>query len=234
MAEHVTGFATDVNNSQFAGASDPDAIMRAVFYVRPCYNEWETKKQGRPIYDDIIYCKYGPAGSTQLEMDIRSNNSHEKRFFRQWALFQAGHGADAQRAAGTPLKQWPVLTPSAVEELAALKFYTIDQIAAASDTQLAPLGMGFLDMGPFTLRAKAQAYLGAAKDSALPQAQAAEINSLKQEMAARDEKHAKEMEDLRALIMANAPKRYRRGKKEMLAARAPTMSTPTEQSAPEI
>lgn len=210
MADHVTGFATDVANTQFAGAMDPDSIMRAVFYMRACKNEWLSEKEGRPVYEDRIYCRYGPAGSTLLEMDVRSTSEHERRFPRQWAAFQAGQDAEAQKHVGTPLKEWPLLTPSVVEELRDRKFYTVENIAGASDDQLAPLGMGFMDMGPFTLREKAKAYLQAARDSALPQKQAGEIAALKDEMARRDEEHKRELEELRALILASqAPKKKR-------------------------
>jgi len=209
--------------------------MDAVFYIRAVYNAWETKQQGRPIYDDKVYCKYRAGGNTLLEMDVPSTNVHENRFHRQWAKFQAGHGADAQRATGTPLDQWPILTPSAIEELKGLKFYSIDQIAAASDQQLQVLGMGFLDMGPFTLRTRAKAYLDNARDSALPQAQAAEMAALKAEMAEKDAKHAQEMADLRALILANAPnggvqKRKRRTKAEMLADTTPVETAESEEN----
>jgi len=131
------------------------------------------------------------------------------------------------------LEQWPLLTPSAIEELKGLKFYSIDQIAAASDQQLQVLEMGFLDMGPFTLRTRAKAYLDSARNSALPQAQAAEMEALRKEMAEKDAKHVQEMADLKALILANAPnggvqKRKRRTKAEILADAAPVQQAPQE------
>lgn len=214
MADHVTGFASDVANPQFAGAGDPDSVMRAVFYVRACYNEFRSKTEGHPIYEDIIYCKYGPAGSTLLEMDVRSTSYHEQRFHRQWASFKAGQDAEQQKQVGTPVSQWPFLTPASVETLKALKFYTVENIASASDGQLQVMGMGVQDTGPIALRDRARAYLKAAQDSALPQRQAEELAQLRKEKEESDAKHAAELAELRALIMAaqQKPKRGRRPK----------------------
>lgn len=217
MAEHVTGFATDVANQQFAGAADPDSVMRAVFYVRACYNEFRSKQEGHPIYEDVIYCKYGPAGSTLLEMDVRSTSHHEQRFHRQWAAFKAGKDAEQQKQVGTPVSEWPFLTPASVETLKALKFYTVENIASASDGQLQVMGMGVQDTGPISLRERARAYLQSAKDSALPQRQAEEIAQLRKEQEEKDAKHAAEMAELRALILqaTQKPRRGRRPKAEV-------------------
>ena len=57
---------SDVNNTQFAGAMDPDAVMIARFYIRAVKNNFLTKKEARPIFEDKLYCEYYPAGSTLL------------------------------------------------------------------------------------------------------------------------------------------------------------------------
>lgn len=230
--DRPTGFASDVSNSQFAGAHDPDAIMQAMFYWRPCFNEFKSKEAGRDIFDNIIYCKYGPAGSTILEMNVPSTNIHEARFHRQWAHFKATSDGDA-REIGTPLASWPLMNPAAVEELKALKFRTVEHIAAASDQQLQNLGMGFMNMGPMALRTRAQAFLQSASDTALPQKQAEELDALKKAMTEKDAKHEAEMAELRAMIVgqgkpADKPKRIRRTKAEIEAANA--KPAPTRES----
>ncbi len=70
---------------------------------------------------------------------------------------------------------------------------------------LQTLGMGIASMSPHILRAKAQAFLGTAQDTALPQKQAADIEALKKQVA-----------DLTALltVKADAPKpKEKKGKK---------------------
>src|SRR3990167_6894505 len=76
--------ASDVNNNEFAGAMDPDAVMIARFYVRAVQNRFKTKLEGRPVFEDKIYCEYYPAGSTLLKMDVPAQAYHKARFAKQW------------------------------------------------------------------------------------------------------------------------------------------------------
>jgi len=63
------------------------------------------------------------------------------------------------------------------------KFYTVEQVAQASDAQLNTLGMA-AGMSPLALRDKAKAYLSGAKDTALVQQQADELRKRDDELAA--------------------------------------------------
>lgn len=193
--------ASDVNNQQFAGAMDPDAVMVARFYKKAVQNNFKTKLEGRPIFEDKIYCEYYPAGSTLLRMDVPAHESHKMRFAKQWAYYQSTQGGDS-REIGTPLTQWALLSPADVENLRGMKFNTIENIAGASDLQLQGLGMGAAGLAPHILRARAQAYLMAAKDTALPQKQAEDIEALKRQIA-----------DLTALIAAKPAKPEKKEKK---------------------
>ena len=174
--------ASDVNNPQFVGATDPDSVMIARFYKRAVKNNFKTAQEGRPVFEDKIYCEYYPAGSTLLKMDVPASEYHKQRFHKQWAYYQQTQGGDS-REIGTPLSEWPILSPADVENLRGAKFNTIENIAGASDMQLQSIGMGAAGMAPHVLRARAQAYLGAAKDTALPQKQAADIEALKKQVA---------------------------------------------------
>lgn len=174
--------ASDTNNPQFAGAHDPDAVMIVRFYTRAKQNNFLSSKEGRPIFEDKIYCEYYPAGQRLLVMDIPAREDHKARFAKQWAYFQSTQKTDGG-GAGTPLEQWAILSPADVENLRAMKFTTVDQIAAASDQQMQVLGMGMAGMAAHVFRARAQAYLGAAKDTALPQQQAAELAEVKRQLA---------------------------------------------------
>jgi len=196
--------ASDVDNPNFTGAQDPDSVMIARFYVRACKNDFQSEKQGRPIFEDKLCVEYYPAGNTLLKMDVVATDFHKQRFHRQWAYYERTQGADS-RDVGTPISEWPILTPAAVENLRAIKIHTIENVAAMSDGALQQIGMA-AGMAAHVLRAKAQAYLTAASNSAIPQAQAAEIEKLKKEQEERDAKHAAEIEELRALILAQSEK----------------------------
>ena len=206
--------ATDVNNPGFTGAQDPDAVMIARFYKKAIKQTFESEKQGRPIFADVVYCECYPAGSTLLRMDVPANDLHKQRFSKQWAYYQATQTGDAT-IAGTPLDQWAILSPADVENLRGMKFQTVENIAAASDMALQSIGMGMAGMSPHVLRARAQAYLGSAQDHALPEKQAQEIEEMKKMMAAQ-------AEQIKALLGAKAETREdakpeKKGKRTMSA-----------------
>lgn len=179
--------ASDEANTQFVGAKDPDAALVAEFYIKPVQDMFQSSKQGRPIFSDVIYVHINVPGIKDSDWHMPARSDHQQRFPRQWAFFQNKMAGDA-REVGTPLTEWPVLTRSQVEEFRGLKFFTIEAIANAGDSQIANLGM-MGGMSPHVLRDKARAYLKSAADSALPQHQAEElakrdleINELKEQM----------------------------------------------------
>ena len=191
--------ASDVNNSAFTGAVHPDSVMVARFYKKAVRNNFLSKKEGRPIFEDKIYIEYYPAGQRLLVMDVPAMDHHKQRFAHQWAYYQTTQTGD-KSSAGTPLSQWAILSPADVENLKGMKFETVDNIAGASDAVLQTLGMGLAGMAPHVLRARAQAYLTAAKDTAIPQQQAEDIEVLKKQLA----EQAKQVADLTSMLQAKA------------------------------
>ena len=193
--------ASDVNNQQFTGAQDPDSVMIARFYKKAIHQTFKSEKEGRPIYEDVIFVEYYPAGSTLLKMDVPAHESHKQRFHKQWAYFQQTQSGEAN-ITGTPLSQWAILSPADVENLRGLKFYTVEHLAGATDIMLQQLGMGIAGMSPHVIRARAQAYLGSAQDAALPQKQAQEIEEMKKQIA-----------DLTTLLQAKPPEAVKKAKR---------------------
>ena len=200
--------ASDVNNPQFVGAMDPDSVMIARFYKKAVKNNFKSEQEGKPVWEDVLYCEYYPAGNTLLKMDVPAYEHHKQRFAKQWAYYQTTHNEDSM-GSGTPLSQWAILSPADVENLKGMKVQTIENLAGMSDMQLQTLGMGIAGMAPHILRARAQAYLGSAADSALPQKQAQELETLKAQLAAQTE----QMNKLMAMIEAK-PKAETRGRRE--------------------
>ena len=106
-------------------------------------------------------------------IDTFAAPEHKDRFPVQWARYQ-NEKTDGD-IEGTLLSEWPVLNSAVEAELKHFKFYTVEQVAQASDAQLNTLGMA-AGMSPLALRDKAKAYLGSAKDTALVQQQADELS----------------------------------------------------------
>jgi hypothetical protein len=190
--------ASDAANPEFVGAHNPDSRLAVQFYVKPIQNNFRTLEAGRPIFEDVVYVKIFTPGDQLNIIDTPARDDHKARFPMHWAHYQNTHGGDS-REVGTPLKQWPLLTASQAEELKAIKFFTVEQIANASDAQIQKIGMaGGMDV--HALRARAQAFLQVAQDTAVPQKQAEEIERLKQEAEEREAKHEREMAELREMV----------------------------------
>lgn len=156
--------ASDLNNPEFAGATNPDARLVVRFYSKPVKMNFESEVQGRPIFADVDYVQiFVPGDSTSIH-DTPVREDHKARFPLQWAHYMNKHGGDAKEI-GTPLAQWPRVTPAQAEELRALKFYTVESVANASDANIQRIGM-IAGMSPYKFREHAIRFLQVAADDA--------------------------------------------------------------------
>lgn len=169
--------ASDSDNQNFTGAFNADSRLAVRFYVKPVPNNFETQAQGRPIFTDVDFVEIFVPGDNNTVIDQPVREDHKKRFPLQWAHFMNKHANDP-REIGTPLSAWPQVTASQVEEFRALKFFTVDSIANASDQNIQRVGM-LAGMSPYAFREKAQQFLKIASGVAV---------------ANDAEKHAKEAE----------------------------------------
>ncbi len=154
-------------NGQQGSSGDENLYVK--FEMRPVKNNFKSEKEGRPIFEDKLYVSILSPGSLLSRIERQASDMDKQRFPKQYMSFQNNQHAETT---GTPVDQWPALTRTQVEELRAMKFYSVEQISAASDTQLGSLPQGF------ELRTKAKAYLVNAKDSAAAQKLAADNERL--------------------------------------------------------
>jgi hypothetical protein len=170
--------------------NNADARLQVRFYKRPVQQEAETLASGRPIYKEFDFVHICVAGDTLTEIDTYVLQSHKTRFPIQWANYQNRIGKDDQEVIGTPVAEWPLVSKSQAEELRAMRFYTVESIAGASDQQLQRMGMA-AGMSPYAFRDKAKSFLNLASDSAETDKRTQEINELKEELAKKAEENAK-------------------------------------------
>ena len=166
-------YQTDVNN--------PDSQLNVKFYQRAINNEFKSALEGRPIMEMRDFILIEVPGDNLTVIDTFAVDEHKERFPVQWARYQ-NEKTDGD-IEGTLLHDWPVLNAASAAELKHFKFYTVEQIAQASDAQLNTLGMA-AGMSPLALRDKAKAFLSSAKGSALVQQQADELRKRDEELAA--------------------------------------------------
>jgi hypothetical protein len=192
--------ASDIDNPAFAGAMPDTSGLGVRFYKEARKNDFRSEAEGRPIFEDAIMIHIVLPGNNLFDVKEVVREDHKRRFPLQWAAFQNANGRDPMMI-GTPLEQWPLLGLSQVEELKALKFYTVENIAQASDTTLVRMGMSG-GMAGHALRDKAVRFLEAAKDDAAVNKQAHEIEKLRIEQAEKDRQHAEQMAGLQAQLAA--------------------------------
>jgi hypothetical protein len=165
--------------------NNADSRLQVRFYKRPVQQEQETLEAGRPIYKEFDFVHICVAGDTLTEIDTYVLNSHKTRFPIQWARYQNRLGTEEQEVVGTPVSEWPLVSKSQAEELRAMKFYTVESIANASDQQLQRMGMA-AGMSPYAFRDKAKSFLNLATSSAETDKRAQEIEKLRQELAEKE------------------------------------------------
>jgi len=199
-----TMLASDANNPNFAGATNPDAALAVRFYKRAIQDIFQTTKQGRPIFQDVDYIEIFTPGNQLNIIDTPVREHHKVRFPVQWAHYRNQHGGD-QRETGTPVNQWPFLSMSQAEELKAIKFFTVEMIANASDLQINSIGM-IGGMAPNVLRERANAYLNAAAGTASVEAEATEKAQLKEQLKALQDQVALMMQQNSNPVLVAAAK----------------------------
>lgn len=134
-----------------------DKKLHVQFYMHFVENPKRTLEEGHPVFDDVPFTRILVPGDRLNIVDRPTRDSDQLRFPMQWMRFQRGQ---EQRASGTPIAEWPIVTRGQAEELKFLGFTTVEQVADASDNTAY--------MGIQTLKAKARAYLETAKGNTAP------------------------------------------------------------------
>lgn len=182
--------ASDLNNPEFSGASNPDSALHVEFRYDKVLNEFRSQQEGRPIYDWTDWVRISVPGNNLSVIDRPAHNGDKMRFPMHWARYEQSRETPGQ-VDGTPIDQWALIGRDQAETLRYFKFYTVESIASASDQMITRIGTAG-GMDPYTLRTKAQAFLQAAKATA-------ENVNREDELRKRDEQIAKQQEMLEAM-----------------------------------
>ena len=188
--------------------------LAVYFHKKSKQNELKSEQEGRPIFEDVIYIRKMVPGDNLNIIDRPMYESDKNEFPMQWAHFQNKQGSE-QMITGTPLIEWPLLTTAQAEELRGIKFYTVENIADASDAQLQRIGM-MAGMSPHSFRDKARLFLSKAKGLAEDSKREEELNNLREENAkikAETDAKLAAMQEQMANILAAVGEKKPRGRK---------------------
>jgi len=178
-----------------------DDLIAPRFFTRPVENPIETRKQGRPIFEDREFVEVKFAGNRQTVLVAPAHEKFKQRKLAngdtEWItyaqeyqpIYERFKAGLSEQGAGTPLSELPFLTEAKRSELKALNIKSAEALAALDGGPLKMLGMGGRE-----LKNQAQAYLDNATGSADVTRLAAENAAFKTRM----EDMQREIEELRA------------------------------------
>lgn len=160
------------------------------FYQKEMKHEFNSQLENRPIYYMADFVRIEVPGNQFSVIDTFANEGHKQSYPQQWARYlnEKKELGDDSDITGTLLSDWSILSSAQVRELKHYHFYTVEQVAQASDAQINTI-TPIVGMSGYSFREKAQHYLKRAKDSAIVDAQSeelrkrdAEIEALKAQM----------------------------------------------------
>jgi len=123
----------------------------AQFYQHPKQNNYQTQLKGYPVYEDKDYVRILIPGDRNLITEKEVTEKEKKLYPMEWEAYKSGK---IEIGNGTPIEQWPSVTPGQVQTLKYFNVYSVEQLAATSDSSIQTLGMGYLG-----LREKAKTFL---------------------------------------------------------------------------
>jgi hypothetical protein len=128
-----------MNSARFHG----DDTLLVKFFKHPKVNAEETKKAGRPIFEEVAFIQIMMPGNKDHIVVRPARDMDKRRFAEHWRKYEAREDQDA--VVGTLLEEWAGITRSQCEELKYLNIKTVEQLAAVTDSNAQGImGIGFL------------------------------------------------------------------------------------------
>lgn len=146
------GLETDVGNSNFVGARNPDDLMSVDFFMGELIDKWSTEDPDKnptgktikfPPQPCVRICTPGQANLNLIERPVIE--ADKMRWPQKWMYFATKNGIiDGEvDIPGWKIADWDELKddPELVRELEFKRFVTVEQLAGASDAQIQRIGM---------------------------------------------------------------------------------------------
>ena len=129
-----------------------------IFYTRQVKNEFESKRQDRPVFFEKVYCKILTGGDNLHVHDQPVREIDREKYALQWERWQKTR---ENKIPGMPIESWHGISDTQKAEFRALNIFTVEQFANLPDSAANKI-MGFHD-----LRRRAQVFVEAGKDAEL-------------------------------------------------------------------
>lgn len=168
------------------------------FYQDKMYMGFKSDQAGHPVYEDTDFVEITIPGDMNNVIQRPATDRDKDQYKALFSRYKDGLEPSVE---GTPLESWPRLTKASVANYKALGVHTVEHIAGMSDQVCNKVAMGAM-----ADRTAAKAYMALAKDSALAQKQAIQLEQQNHTIADLQ----RQVQELAAMI--DAPKRGRPAK----------------------
>jgi hypothetical protein len=119
------------------GHDDGGVIGR--FFTQVVEDRHESRRQGRPVFKDVPFVEIIVPGAFRAVVIRPVQDEDKRRWPAAWAMFERGESGWAD---GTPIEQWPLITPDQARELQRCSVLSVEACAAVADAHLSSLGLG--------------------------------------------------------------------------------------------
>lgn len=113
----------------------------AIFSIEAVQNNFKSEEANRPIYEDREFIRKIVVGDSKSEVFREATEQDKQDFPEEYARFKSGL-KDYEQQVGTPLREWPAMTPALVRNFSTVNVFTIEQLSDLSDVACQNFGMG--------------------------------------------------------------------------------------------
>lgn len=172
--EHTHPLINHAQGSMPAGSKRGRFIQ---FYKKAVLMRARSKEEGRPIHEERDFVKIISGPGHIVDREVK--NEYDPIVQEYYSVWQAYKQDRTDFVDGTRLEDYPSLSVAQIENLKALRIYTVEQLADATDNLKQTMGPG-----AGALVDAAKAWLGRVEQHALVSQQAEKIRELELNMEA--------------------------------------------------
>lgn len=170
-------FAPDTPFANIGGEVDYEQMNKGItpiFFIQPVHDQRASDEHGAPRFQNMEHVRLQVAGDQNNVPVLPVDDAIKQRFSIQYARWKANR--EDKHFDGTPLRDWPLLSPAQIAEFNANHILSVEQLAEIADTYVTRIHDGRV------WRKKAQDFLKLAKDSGVVMQQAAKIDLLEEKV----------------------------------------------------
>lgn len=137
--------ASDLHNPEFMNPQNPDSMLSVEFHWHEAEDVLASEREGKIVkLPKQPYVRIQRPGDMTSIVEVAVREDHKRRWPEKWLYWQMKEGLvdTGREVPGWKIDEWTHLNPEQIRELKFKRFYVVEQIAGASDSQIQGIGMG--------------------------------------------------------------------------------------------